>query len=331
MLHADKGLFRHGWFWILVLGPVVTAIALAWFFGLFNLSFSSSLDGVGTFYERGKFFLAIAALSIPLGATFSRMLATEQTADLIKSANQRRNQDQLSDLLKNYLNFLKDYDGKPFGHGREFCFESRSMLQPIKAFGHLVYDENVHGPDGKRNIVILEALDAVTSGFGMNGGFEGIKIRQDATICLYLWAKKERSMIGLEDIKGCYRASSDAAIGFFFRGDAFPEENCEPDVSIHRVALLQLYTSLNLIAQAYFYSSQVFLLHNKSHSETLESISDKITFLSSFYKSLYNSTGQDVEIDFQDDLFEIFGDFDAESEDSKQIIEGWYYARSYVH
>lgn len=49
----------------------------------------------------------MAALAIPLGATFSRMHSSEQNAELINVSNARRKEDKLNDLLGNYLNYLK--------------------------------------------------------------------------------------------------------------------------------------------------------------------------------------------------------------------------------
>lgn len=85
----QDGLLAHRLFWLCVLGPIILAILLAWFYGLFSLPFERSLSGVSSFYENAKFFLAIAALSIPLGATFARIHGSSQTAEnIVLSTNQ---------------------------------------------------------------------------------------------------------------------------------------------------------------------------------------------------------------------------------------------------
>lgn len=85
------GLLAHRLFWLCVLGPILLAVLLAWIYGLFSLPLDRSLSGVEAFYQNAKFFLAIAALSIPLGATFARIHSSSQNAKNIILSSKQNN------------------------------------------------------------------------------------------------------------------------------------------------------------------------------------------------------------------------------------------------
>lgn len=83
---GKEPLYKHHLFWVCIMLPIGVSLGLAFAFGLFDLSFDFSPNGVIFFYEHSKLFLAVAALSIPLGATFSRVHASKQTADSLSIA-----------------------------------------------------------------------------------------------------------------------------------------------------------------------------------------------------------------------------------------------------
>ncbi|NWO06751.1 MAG: hypothetical protein HLX50_13975 [Alteromonadaceae bacterium] len=90
-VNEKHGLLAHRLFWLCVLGPILSAVFLAWFYGLFSLPFERSLSGVEYFYQRAKVFLGIAALSIPIGATFARIHSSSQNARNIVSSTEQNN------------------------------------------------------------------------------------------------------------------------------------------------------------------------------------------------------------------------------------------------
>ncbi|WP_299236651.1 hypothetical protein [uncultured Halomonas sp.] len=90
-VNEKYGLLAHRLFWLCVLGPILSAVFLAWFYGLFSLPFDRSLSGVENFYQRAKVFLGVAALSIPIGATFARVHSSSQNARNIVSSTEQNN------------------------------------------------------------------------------------------------------------------------------------------------------------------------------------------------------------------------------------------------
>ncbi|QPI65921.1 hypothetical protein [Vreelandella venusta] len=334
MLNPDKGLFRHGWFWAMVLGPVLIAVGLAWFYGLFDLPLSKTLDGIDTFYERGKFFLAIAALSIPLGATFSRMLATEQTAELIRTSESRREEDNQNKLLENYLNLLEGYNDRLFGYNGDWPFYSETIAQPIKSFHyHLsfqrkMFHENYNAPT---NICIDFAYESLMSEFIKNKSGDVLRQRQSAAMNLFKWAKNEINnlTIGVSDEVVCDAAND--FLGFYFTNEKYQGESAEPSQDFQTAAIRSLVRYLCIISEHYYYSSQIFYLYDFKFAKYLEDLANKITFLSMCYRRYLNASNE-IEYDSIDDghFLEIFGDVKIENQEVRKIAIAWYLLKTPV-
>lgn len=334
MLNPDKGLFRHGWFWAMVLGPVLIAIGLAWFYGLFDLPLSKTLDGIDTFYERGKFFLAIAALSIPLGATFSRMLATEQTAELIKTSESRREEDDQNRLLENYLNFLEDYDGRQFGYNGDWSFYSEKIAQPIKSFHYLIslqrklFHESHNTPT---KIYIDSAYESLKTEFIQNNGGVALRQRQSAMVNLYKWARDELSNITIGEYdQGICDAANDF-LGFYFINEKEQGESTELLQYVQSSAVRSLVLRLGLISEHYYYSSQIFYLYDFEFAQYLEDLANKLTSLSVCYGN-YLRTSFETDYDSLDDssFLEISGDVKIENKEVRKIAITWYFSKTSV-
>lgn len=337
----ERGLLRHWIFWLCVLSPILSAIGLAKWFGLFNLSFSPSLEGVANFYNQGRFFLAMAALAIPLGATFSRMHSSEQNAELINVSNARREEDKLNDLLGNYLDYLKNYDGKIYGYRGEFDFKSSMIGQPIKVFHYLISykRENDRFIDESEKIKV--AADVMRAKFSKLNCLEIIKKKQKITIEMCNWIESEVEYLGFEFDINVNAGEENKLLGLFFHEDIMFDDKQIPDLTKHGEVVSNMSKCLKFISACY-YSSQVFFLYDYKYAKRLEEMSYDISLLSFAYSKLSQEVrgvinelnlkngkakiifNREAIIDDEHEIYEIFGDLNSESEDVKGIITAWY-------
>ncbi|WP_433925059.1 hypothetical protein ACN06F_09155 [Vreelandella sp. 21] len=326
MLKPDKGLFRHGWFWVFVLGPLFIAIVLAGFFGLFNLDFSRSLDGVDTFYERGKFFLAIAALSIPLGATFARMHASEQTAELINAANERRKKDEVNDLLKNYIAYLEEYHGKTFGKKSRFIFKSEDINHPVKCFHYFIgkkRDDYLKNGFLDNNL-FDEAQKLFSQPFTSGNGLKALAKRQEMFLKIAGWLSEESYMSGLLCDLG-FKSYPSKEIGFY--NIIFYSElpvNSHLDARDQVKALEIVSEGLAKIASCYYYGSQVFVLYDDEYAENLAVMVDKITLVSNFLFSVASRSTRSMHTRNKEELEEFFSNFSSYPFENQNIASMWF-------
>lgn len=338
----ERGLLRHWIFWLCVLFPILGAVGLAWWFGLFNLAFSPTLEGVANFYDQGRFFLAMAALAIPLGATFSRMHSSEQNAELINVSNARREEDKLNDLLGNYLSYLKNYDGKFYGYDDRFSFKEDMIGQPIKVFYYLISYKRSSACLVDESVMLAKAVDVVCARFGTQGSLKLLKEKQRVTVELYDWIEAEVANLGFDfNINAC-TGEENELLGLFFHDDVTFCEYQNPDLSKHNEALTSMSRCLKFMSACYYYSSQVFFLYDYEYAKKLEDASYKATFLSFYYDKLSHEMRRMISelsrkngtakiifkneeiIDDEHEVFEVFGDLDSETEDVKGIITSWY-------
>lgn len=345
MLKADKGLFKHWMFWLCVFGPILLSVILAWWFGLFSLPFSPTLQGVEIFYDRGRFFLALAALSIPLGATFARMHASEQTAELINVSNDRRKEDNLNDLLGNYLEYLKSYDGKFYGFRGDFEFKENMVGQPIKVFHYLISYKRDDYRYVAESESINEAVEIMRANFSKLSSWEVIRKKQAVTVELYNWIKSEVECLGFDLNLGVKTGEKNKLLGLFFHDDLLFDENQNPSLSKHLEVVSNMSRCLKFISACYYYSSQVFFLYDYDYAKSLEKMSYKTSFLCNAYselgqiarvlKSELEAKGSNNKIIFnrqepiddEHEIYEIFGDLNGVDEDVRWIVTTWYRLR----
>ncbi|TVU89408.1 hypothetical protein [Vreelandella titanicae] len=329
MLDPSKGLVKHGWFWIFVLGPVALALFLGWIYGLFDLKYSHTLSGVETFYSEGKFFLAIAALSIPLGATFSRMLATEQTADVITQNRLIREKDSINKLLESYMKYIPDYDEKKFGFNDGYEFDPVAIEQPIKCFHYLISVHlNSYSKIGRisGDAYVDSAVDALkkdlTSTFDM----------QDRQFCLtelYQWVVKEQVNLGVSDKEDIQVIEDQGLLTGFFCSEKASLYEIKPLEHMHILALSSMSNSLGILSSIYYYSSQIFYLHDFEFAKHLENLSRKTSFLSQRYRFIVRKINDGSVLSLSSDLvLELLGDISGEDKDVQEIAKSWIVANS---
>lgn len=338
----ERGLLRHWYFWICVLLPILGSIGLATWFGLFNLKFLPTLEGVENFYERGKFFLAMSALAIPLGATFSRMHSSEQNAELINTSKLRREEDKLNDLLGNYLGFLKDYHGRFYGYRDDFEFKSSMVSQPIKIFHYLIASKRGQGGEGYEVNMLKEARKSISERLTVADCWESVNRKQKTVIDLCKWIEKESQGLGFDFDAEWHASEIDKKIGRFFHRDATFDKNQSPDFKLHGDMINKMSRFLRGMSACYYYSSQVFFLYDYNYAKNIEAMAYETSCLS----YLLNNLVQEINIYNEDErirsgtqklifnrgvsyhdaheIYEVCGDLESEGENIKAIVTTWY-------
>lgn len=103
-LDAQKPLYRHLWFWVAALTPILVGISLGLPIWL-EYSFSLSQAGYETFLEISKLPLYVMAPAVPLGMVVAAFHKTKQTAEQLR-------QTESSNNFKNYLEHKKEFIDK---------------------------------------------------------------------------------------------------------------------------------------------------------------------------------------------------------------------------
>lgn len=145
LVDGHKPLHKHWLFWLSVAAPLLASLGLACWFGIFHLPFDPSPDGVVFFYEHAKLFMAIAALSIPFGATFSRIHSSKQTADSLSIVVEKNGKEFKQGVMSSFLDMLSFYDGREFGFGRHRReFDQECIPSPLHTFNYFFdFDDNL--------------------------------------------------------------------------------------------------------------------------------------------------------------------------------------------
>ncbi|MGY0552365.1 hypothetical protein ACW17M_04040 [Vreelandella sp. 2A-K22] len=270
MLKADKGLFKHWVFWLCVLGPIFLSLGLACWFGLFDLPFSPTLQGVENFYERGRFFLALAALAIPLGATFARMHASEQTAKLIKNADNFRKEDAFLKQREDFIEFLDLYVGRQTGYYNDLFFRKDAVGQPLISFYYFIGSSYYNEKEVEKTCMIIKKLQrtcgrfvetTLLDNFKELSAFDLAKKRVNLLAKIYAEVVSVNRDAGLPFKKVTYKTytddSPDMSI-FYPRGKDVYRAQQE--------AVYDIYISVNNLALGCFYASQIAYSNNRDYS-----------------------------------------------------------------
>ncbi|WP_146010681.1 hypothetical protein [Halomonas heilongjiangensis] len=137
LVNGHKPLHKHCLFWGSIAAPLLTSLGLAYWFGIFHLPFDPSPDGVVFFYEHAKLFMAIAALSIPFGATFSRIHSSKQTADSLSIVVDKNNKEFRQSVMSSFLDMLSFYNNREFGFGQyKREFDQGCIPSPLHTFNY---------------------------------------------------------------------------------------------------------------------------------------------------------------------------------------------------
>lgn len=156
LVNAHKPLHKHPLFWLSIAAPLLTALALAYWFGIFQLHFDPSPDGVVFFYEHAKLFMAIAALSIPFGATFSRIHSSKQTADSLSIVVDKNNKEFKQGVMSSFLDMLAFYHGREFGFGKhKHEFSQECIPSPLHTFNFFFSFDDKLGIKKKNSFQIM--------------------------------------------------------------------------------------------------------------------------------------------------------------------------------
>ncbi|MDP4557982.1 hypothetical protein Q9247_09830 [Halomonas meridiana] len=285
MLKADKGLFKHWMFWLCVFGPIVLSVILAWWFGLFVLPFSPTLQGVEVFYERGRFFLALAALSIPLGATFARMHASEQTAKLILNAADVKKEERFINKRADFFDFLDLYHGRETGYYNNLPFDKSVIKYPLASFYYFfgsAYDEDNGIEVAQREINELQlvckeflntTLDNNKVEFG-DGELASSRVDILAKILVGLISISKKAGLSYENIG--YRSFSTSGrlnVYFYMEDDGYLVDK-EGSFELQMRSAKAIAKSFDYLAMGCFYSSQIAYSSNKRYSQFLRESCD---------------------------------------------------------
>lgn len=318
---TSQGLHKHYIFWGCVVIPPLIAICLLAFFRFFCLDLSLTPEGVSYFYDKAKFIILVATLSIPLGATFSRMHSAEQTSTSLRIVEDKNNKEWKASFRSDFLNLMGVYENNAITFTRgDVYFSSSCLPSPVKTFNFFfkrkdyLYAKNVV-PSIRLFIVAGVNLRTVLEMESRKEGLSLLQFAKQKSHCFIDFSHalhnlsvtcgaREVLVKGKKPISGYKEEELPDCFAYFDRGTL-----AESWDESQQKALGEVESNAKMALCCYYYSSQIATELDDEYSDLLWWFSKYLYLVSRLVNPRVGLLGSDNAADYCEQWGEL-GDFD---------------------